>query len=237
MADNTNKEPKTFIIQNVTPGYHYITDLKLSIEPLGVVDLTYREAAEVKSSQNLKDSLRAGYVRQIDEKEADRISGLKTAKLRRDVTKLQQQSKLTTMDIDGKPVEVEPINLSRADAGKMTAEVSSAGYANDPLSYVVAFETAQDIAKSQGDILTPEEFAEMVNRDSELVRRLITENTNSMKRIGYTDTDSAAVFAVPPGVGERTTKAQRIRMKAPESMEDPEIGADAEQIDLTKELE
>lgn len=244
--------PETYIIQNVTPGYHSITDLKLTIGPLEVVNLSYRDMKEVMGSQNLKDSLRAGYIRKISESEADRVANIKTSKMRASVTKLQQEAQRQKIEVDGKSLEMEPINISRTDAGKMSEQVSSAGYANDPLSYALALEVAQRKAEESGRELYVEDFAAMVERDPELVRRLITDNTQYITPLAEksgetihlepTDDDKIAhqaVFATPPkaGSGGRTS-TKSVRVAGPDIMNVPDtsdpLGA-AEQIDLTDE--
>ena len=233
-------EKESYIIQNVTPGYHYISDMKLNIGPLEVVDLSYRDSDEVKGSQNLRSSLRAGYIRKISEEEAERIASLNTAKMRKGVSKLQQQSRRDTLDVDGRTFDVEPINVARTDSAKMSEQVSSAGYANDPLSYAVALEIAQTQAEAEGQTLLVEDFADMVTRDSGLVRRLITSNTNSIRNLATDDdVDSGAFYAEPPVNEGETSAVGRKKMQAPPSMkalrESESPLSDAEQIDLTKE--
>ena len=239
MRKNADREQEReeFIIQNVTLGYHYISDLKLNIEPLGVVDLTHRDPDEIKGSQNLKNSLRAGYIRKISRETADASADRRAARMRKEVTKLQQSSiKTDTLDVDGKQLDVEPLNISRTDSAKMSEQVTTAGYANDPLSYAVALEIAEQQANSRGEDLSPEEFADMVSRDSGLVRRLITSNTNAIKSLATDGPDSRAYYAEPSDNGMPTIGSKR--MKAPETMEgsDAAPGADAESIDLTKDL-
>jgi hypothetical protein len=229
---------ESYIVQNVTPGYHYISDMKLNIGPLEVIDLSYRDADEVRGSQNLRDSLRAGYIRKITPEESERIATKKTAQLRKGVSSLQQQSRRDQIEVEGKTLDVEPLNLSRTESSKMSEQVSSAGYANDPLSYAVALEIAQSQAEASGDTLLVEEFAEMVSRDSDLVRRLITSNTNSIKPLANDGLDSGAFYAEPPvNEGEKTVVSRK-KMTAPPTMKSS-VGADdfgnAEQIDLTKE--
>jgi hypothetical protein len=231
----SEKPTETYIIQNVTLGPHYISDMKLGIAPLEVVDLTFRDPAEVKGSQNLKDSLRSGLLRKITPVEAERIAVIKSAQMRRDVVKLQQNSRTQEMNIDGKVLEVEPVNLSRSDGAKMSDQVSSAGYANDAMSYAVALDIAQAQASARGEELEVEEFAAMVSNNTDLVRRLITENTNAITSMGATHgKDSRAVYTVPPEEGHTHASVKSQRMKAVEI--DATDHGDAEAIDLTQDV-
>jgi len=64
-----NEEPESFIIRNVTLGPHYISDIRLHFEPLQAIDLTWEDAKTIKSSKDLRNSLRMGYLRQISAEE------------------------------------------------------------------------------------------------------------------------------------------------------------------------
>ena len=81
--NKNNKNREDFIIQNVTPGPLYVSDIKLSMGPLEVIDLTYRDADEIRASQDLRASLRTGFLRQITRAEAERSADQRTAKMRK----------------------------------------------------------------------------------------------------------------------------------------------------------
>lgn len=240
--NKNNKNREDFIIQNVTPGPLYVSDIKLSMGPLEVIDLTYRDADEIRASQDLRASLRTGFLRQITRAEAERSADQRTAKMRKDVAKLQQRAKTQTIEVDGKTLEVEPLNVDRTDSGKMSEQVTTAGHANDPFSYTVALEIAQNQAELRGDTLSIEDFYEMVSRDPDLVGRLIKNNTEMITPLSsqYSknkdDVDSGAYFAqAPDNSGESNVGKQK--MSAPDTMKGnkPELSKIAESIDLTKE--
>ena len=54
------EEPESFIIQNVTMNYQYISDIRLQLDPLQVEDLTWWESKVVKASIDLTEALRRG---------------------------------------------------------------------------------------------------------------------------------------------------------------------------------
>lgn len=234
MSKTKPSTDETFIIQNVTSSYHYISDLKLNLGPLEVMDLTHKDPHEIKGSQNLKDSLRAGYVRKITQEAADVASARKTAKMRKDVTKLQQSARTEALEVDGRTLDVEPLNISRTDSSKMSEQVTTAGYANDPLSYAVALEIAQAQAEARGGELSVEEFAEKVAKDSDIVRRLITANTEAVTSAARnSEYDSGAYFAeVDDDTGKSTVGKKR--MSPPPTAQHEDHGG-AEVIDLTQD--
>jgi len=48
--------PESFIVQNVTLGPHYVSDLRLQFDPLAVVDLTWEDPKIVKASKDFEFS-------------------------------------------------------------------------------------------------------------------------------------------------------------------------------------
>ena len=79
----------------------------------------------------------------------------------------------TWEDVDGKQLEVETIDTEKVY--KKETEVSTAGYANDSLSYATAFDIAQTQAQLRGDELSIEEFAEQVSNNANLVQNLLRQ--------------------------------------------------------------
>jgi hypothetical protein len=41
MNESVNQEPESFIVQNVTLGPHYVSDIRLNFGPLQAIDLTW----------------------------------------------------------------------------------------------------------------------------------------------------------------------------------------------------
>jgi hypothetical protein len=60
-----NTDPESFIIQNVTLGPHFVSDVRLNFGPLQAIDLTWEDAKVIKASKDLRNSLRLGLIKQI----------------------------------------------------------------------------------------------------------------------------------------------------------------------------
>ena len=43
MNESVNQEPESFIVQNVTLGPHYVSDIRLNFGPLQAIDLTWED--------------------------------------------------------------------------------------------------------------------------------------------------------------------------------------------------
>jgi hypothetical protein len=81
---------------------------------------------------------------------------------------------LSTVEVDGKQIEAETINPNKVVKGDNT--VSTAGYANDSISYATALDIAQTQAELRGEDLSVEDFASQVQRNPELVQQLLNSN-------------------------------------------------------------
>ena len=53
MNESVNQEPESFIVQNVTLGPHYVSDIRLNFGPLQAIDLTWEDPKIVKASKDL----------------------------------------------------------------------------------------------------------------------------------------------------------------------------------------
>ena len=73
MNENVNQEPESFIVQNVTLGPHYVSDIRLNFGPLQAIDLTWEDPKVVKASKDLRNSLRLGLLRKISPEQFDNI--------------------------------------------------------------------------------------------------------------------------------------------------------------------
>ena len=141
MENNQNNEPESFIIQNVTLGHHYISDIRLQFEPLGVIDLTWEDTKIVKASKDLRNSIRQGLLKQITPAQWETILDKQSNKERKELLAQQKKNAYQTMEVDGKQLQVETLDANKTY--NQSTEVSTAGYANDSLSYAVAFDIAQ----------------------------------------------------------------------------------------------
>jgi len=171
-----NLEPETFIVQNVTLGPHYVSDIRLNFGPLEAIDLTWEDAKVIKASKDLRTSLRMGFLRKISPEQFDNIEEKAAIRGKKELLRQQNANNLRTVDVDGKQIEVEAIDAEKAY--KKEAEVSTAGYANDSLSYATAYDIAQTQAQLRGDELSIEEFAEQVNNNPHLVQNLLRQQKN-----------------------------------------------------------
>jgi len=211
MSDET-QEPKSFIVQNVTLGPHYVSDIRLNFAPLQAIDLTWEDAKVVKASKDLRNSLRMGLLKQITVEQFENIEERAAQKEKKELLRQQDRSNLTKMDVDGREIEVETIDAERAYNPDKT--VSTAGYANDSLSYAMALDIAQTQAELRGDELTVEQFADQVQRDPNLVNRLITAQ-RSMQANSVTSGDERrgrAYVATPSDNPMQGTTVREMKM-------------------------
>jgi hypothetical protein len=106
----------------------------------------------------------------------DSIEERAAIKGKKELLKQQSNNNLRTVDVDGKTIEAESIDAEKAYSNKNN--VTTAGYANDSLSYATAFDIAQTQAQLRGDELSIEEFAEQVNTNPNLVQNLLKQQRN-----------------------------------------------------------
>jgi len=197
------EEPESFIVQNVTMSYHWISDIRLQFDPLAVIDLTWEDPKFIKASKDLRNALRQGYLRQISQEEWDKKQEKQLAKDRKELTKNNPNSRMQTVESeDGRTLEAEVIDAERPY--NRNSEVTNSGYASDPLSYAVALEVAQTQAELNGDELSVEDFAEKVKRDPGLVGRLVNAQTSAVTS-GSTRKGKAYVSQAPGDGSSQST--------------------------------
>ncbi len=105
MNESVNQEPESFIVQNVTLGPHYVSDIRLNFGPLQAIDLTWEDPKVVKASKDLRNSLRLGLLRKITPDQFDSIEERAAVKGKKELLKQQSNNNLRTVDIDGKTIE------------------------------------------------------------------------------------------------------------------------------------
>ena len=167
MNESVNQDPESFIVQNVTLGPHYVSDIRLNFGPLQAIDLTWEDPKVVKASKDLRNSIRLGLLRKITPDQFDSIEERAAIKGKKELLKQQNNNNLRTVDVDGKTIEAESIDAEKAYSNKNN--VTTAGYANDSLSYAMALDIAQTQAELQGEDLSVEQFADRVQRIQELL--------------------------------------------------------------------
>lgn len=199
-----NEDKPSYIIQNITLNYHFVSDIGLQFSPREVKDLTWEDPAKIKASRNLKDSLRQGILRQLTDAEYEKTMELQYQKEQKQLMKSQkEQAQYKSMDV-GKDKEVlaETFDVSKSKR-KAASELDQAGNANHPMSYVAAFEIAQNLANENGNDLTAEEFAEMVEADPRLVGGLLSQT-----RAAAVQVQQKIAYVATPN-GEQTYVAAR----------------------------
>jgi hypothetical protein len=208
LEENVNSEPETFIVQNRTPGPHFVSDIKLNFDPEEVIDLTWEDPRTIKSSKDLRNSLRMGYLKKISQIEWDGILERQAIKDRNEILKQNRRVKTRKVTIDDKEFDAESINPERPY--KNDGTVSTTGYANDPLSYVTALDIAQKQAELRGGELTVAQFKEQVSRDSSLVPRLLSQYKHLAENssVSGDDRKGRAFVAYSPDDIEGTRVAQ-----------------------------
>ena len=205
--------PESFIIQNVTLGPHYVSDLRIQFDPLAVVDLTWEDHKIVKASKDLRNSLRMGLLKQISQQQWETILEKQSFKEKKELLKQQNNQNLRQVDVDGKTIEAEQIDAEKASRVNKDV-VSTAGYANDSLSYAMALDIAQTKAQLGGEDLSVEDFAERVQRDPGIVNKLLSEQ-KYLDNMSVTSGDpnrAKAYVTQPPTNTLGGTNVQKMQM-------------------------
>lgn len=193
--ESNEVKKETTIIQNITLGYHFVSDIKLQWGPKEVKDLTWEKPELIKNSKDLKDSLRAGILRQLSEQEYQKTLDLQYKREKKQLLlNAQNQMHLENVSVDGVDKEFLADTFDVSKARKTENEFDITGTANHPLSYVAAFEIAQARADLQGELLTAEEFSILVEKNPQIVPHLLKESKASSEREAHT-----VYYSNPPG--------------------------------------
>ena len=212
MNESVNQEPESFIVQNVTLGPHYVSDIRLNFGPLQAIDLTWEDPKVVKASKDLRNSIRLGLLRKITPDQFDSIEERAAIKGKKELLKQQKNNNLRTVDIDGKTIEAESIDAEKAYSNKNN--VTTAGYANDSLSYAMALDIAQTQAELQGEDLTVEQFADRVQNNPGIINQLLAQqkNLDANSSVSGVETRGRAFVAEPPGDAVRGSTVREVEM-------------------------
>jgi hypothetical protein len=212
MNESVNQEPESFIVQNVTLGPHYVSDIRLNFGPLQAIDLTWEDPKVVKASKDLRNSLRLGLLKKISPEQFDSIEERAAIKGKKELLKQQSNNNLRTVDVDGKTIEAESIDAEKAYSNKN--DVTTAGYANDSLSYAMALDIAQTQAELQGEDLSVEQFAERVQRNPGIINQLLAQqkNLDANSSVSGVETRGRAFVAEPPGDAVRGSTVREVEM-------------------------
>jgi len=212
MNESVNQEPESFIVQNVTLGPHYVSDIRLNFGPLQAIDLTWEDPKVVKASKDLRNSLRLGLLRKISPEQFDSIEEKAAIKGKKELLKQQSNNNLRTVDVDGKTIEAESIDAEKAYKSKN--DVTTAGYANDSLSYAMALDIAQTQAELQGEDLSVEQFAERVQKNPGIINQLLAQqkNLDANSSVSGVETRGRAFVAEPPNDAIRGSSVREVEM-------------------------
>lgn len=213
MNSNTvqSNEPESFIVQNVTLGPHYVSDIRLNFAPLQAIDLTWEDPKVVKASKDLRNSLRLGLLRKISPEQFETIEENQANREKKELLRQQNDRRLDTVDVDGKQIQAETIDAEKAYSNEVNH--STAGYANDSLSYAMALDIAQTQAQLRGDELTVEQFAEQVQRDPSTVSRMISMQKNMETNSSVSgDAKRGKAYVAMPSDGVHGTSVQKMNM-------------------------
>jgi hypothetical protein len=212
MNESVNQEPESFIVQNVTLGPHYVSDIRLNFGPLQAIDLTWEDPKVVKASKDLRNSLRLGLLRKITPDQFDTIEERAAIKGKKELLKQQSNNNLRTVDVDGKTIEAESIDAEKAYKSKN--DVTTAGYANDSLSYAMALDIAQTQAELQGEDLSVEQFAERVQKNPGIINQLLAQqkNLDANSSVSGVETRGRAFVAEPPNDAIRGSSVREVEM-------------------------
>jgi hypothetical protein len=212
MNESVNQEPESFIVQNVTLGPHYVSDIRLNFGPLQAIDLTWEDPKVVKASKDLRNSIRLGLLRKITPDQFDSIEERAAIKGKKELLKQQNNNNLRTVDVDGKTIEAESIDAEKAYSNKNN--VTTAGYANDSLSYAMALDIAQTQAELQGEDLSVEQFADRVQKNPGIINQLLAQqkNLDANSSISGVETRGRAFVAEPPSDAIKGSSVREVEM-------------------------
>jgi hypothetical protein len=242
MNENTQpNEPESFIVQNVTLGPHFVSDIRLNFGPLQAIDLTWEDPKIVKASKDLRASLRTGLLRKISPEQFENIENNQAIREKKELLKQKNTQNYQNVEVDGIEFQADSIDANKAYNPDGT--ISTRGYANDSLSYALALDIAQTQAQLQGNELTVETFADQVKNDASLVGRLIEMQKNMQANSSLSGIETkGTAYVVMPGDAVRGSSVEKVNLTnfnrventnngyvAPESYDDTPI---AEAIDL-----
>jgi hypothetical protein len=197
------------IIQNITLGYHFVSDIKLQWGPKEVKDLTWEDPIMIKKSKDLKDSLRSGILKQLTEDEYEKTMQLQYQREKKQLLKDQQnKTQLENVQIEelNKEFMADTFDVSEARR-KSSNELDITGAANHPMSYVTAFEIAQAQAAEKGDTLTAEEFSYLVENNPKIVPSLL-----KLTKVANVETPKNVYYATPPNAQGSESGVVRSKM-------------------------
>jgi len=204
-----NQEPESFIVQNCTLSYHFVSDIGLSFAPKEVKDLTWEDPTIIKKSRNLKDALRMGYLIKLTPEQYEKTLDLQYKKEKKQLERDQQRKATYSKQKNqkGNDMVAETMDLEKASR-KNVNELDITGTANHPMSVVQAYAIAASKAQDKGDVLTAEEFLQFVEQHPNVVAKLLSET-----RVATASTKGQAYYAQPRGDVNSETGVMKANMR------------------------
>ena len=204
-----NQEPESFIVQNCTLSYHFVSDIGLSFAPKEVKDLTWEDPTIIKKSRNLKDALRTGYLIKLTPEQYEKTLDLQYKKEKKQLERDQQRKATYSKQKNqkGNDMVAETMDLEKASR-KNVNELDITGTANHPMSVVQAYAIAASKAQDRGDVLTAEEFLQFVEQHPNVVAKLLSET-----RVATASTKGQAYYAQPRGDVNSETGVMKANMR------------------------
>ena len=204
-----NQEPESFIVQNCTLSYHFVSDIGLSFAPKEVKDLTWEDPTIIKKSRNLKDALRTGYLIKLTPEQYEKTLDLQYKKEKKQLERDQQRKATYSKQKNqkGNDMVAETMDLEKASR-KNVNELDITGTANHPMSVVQSYAIAASKAQDRGDVLTAEEFLQFVEQHPNVVAKLLSET-----RVATASTKGQAYYAQPRGDVNSETGVMKANMR------------------------
>jgi len=200
-------QPETFIVQNITKGPLYISDIGMSFGPLEVRDLTWEDPYIVKRSNDLRKAILSGFLARISQEQWNQILAFQVAQAQADARRIERNRQRTRqVQADGRVFDAEIQNLSKADGGRAAQEaVATAGYINDPVSYSTAFREAILQYEDRGFTLDAHTFAALAQSNPDIIGKLLNGESifSDMGAVsGDPNRGRATVLTAPTNIGE-----------------------------------
>lgn len=204
-----NQEPESFIVQNCTLSYHFVSDIGLSFAPKEVKDLTWEDPIIIKKSRNLKDALRTGYLIKLTPDQYEKTMDLQYKKEKKQLERDQQRKATYSKQKNqkGNDMVAETMDLEKASR-KNVNELDITGTANHPMSVVQAYAIASAKAQDRGDVLTAEEFLQFVEQHPNVVSKLLSET-----KMATASSKGQAYYAQPRGDVNSETGVMKASMR------------------------
>jgi len=204
-----NQEPESFIVQNCTLSYHFVSDIGLSFAPKEVKDLTWEDPIIIKKSRNLKDALRTGYLIKLTPDQYEKTMDLQYKKEKKQLERDQQRKATYSKQKNqkGNDMVAETMDLEKASR-KNVNELDITGTANHPMSVVQAYAIASAKAQDRGDVLTAEEFLQFVEQHPNVVSKLLSET-----KVATASSKGQAYYAQPRGDVNSETGVMKASMR------------------------